>query len=153
MNKTILVTGASGFIGQRLTKSLLTAGFRVRCLVRHSIPLPPQAETVSGDLLAPETLPAALEGIDTAYYLVHSMADGRRGFEERERRAAPHREDRIGELSDAVEIAVLAEEILPCSHWHRLNVGCDCAGSVRKKRPERRPDRPALERSEESTRR
>lgn len=88
MKKDILITGASGFIGRRLTKALLLAGFKVRCLVRRSTPLPPGATTVIGDLLSPETLPAALDGIDTAYYLVHSMAGGWAGFEERDRRAA-----------------------------------------------------------------
>lgn len=88
MQKEILVTGASGFIGQRLTGALLAAGCKVRCLVRRSTPLPPEVSVVTGDLLVPETLPAAMTGIDTAYYLVHSMAGGRSGFEERERRAA-----------------------------------------------------------------
>jgi uncharacterized protein YbjT (DUF2867 family) len=88
VQKDILVTGASGFIGQRLTRALLAAGIRVRCLVRRSTALPAGAAAVSGDLLAPETLPAAMDGIDTAYYLVHSMAGGRAGFEERDRRAA-----------------------------------------------------------------
>jgi len=88
MQRNILVTGASGFIGRRLTAALLAAGFSVRCLVRRDTPLPAGAVAVSGDLLAPETLPVAMDGIDTAYYLVHSMAGGRAGFEERDRRAA-----------------------------------------------------------------
>ena len=88
MEKDILVTGASGFIGKRLTRALLATGFPVRCLVRQSIDLPAGATTVRGDLLEPATLPAAMDGIDTAYYLVHSMAGGRAGFEERDRRAA-----------------------------------------------------------------
>jgi len=88
MQQEILVTGASGFIGRRLTAALLEAGCRVRCLVRRSTALPAGAIAVSGDLLAPETLAAAMEGIDTAYYLVHSMAGGWAGFVERDRRAA-----------------------------------------------------------------
>jgi uncharacterized protein YbjT (DUF2867 family) len=40
------------------------------------------------DLLAPETLPAALEGIELAYYLAHSMAGGEAAFEERDLTAA-----------------------------------------------------------------
>jgi uncharacterized protein YbjT (DUF2867 family) len=88
MNADILVTGASGFIGQRLTKALLAAGFQPRCLIRRDCALPAGAVAVHGDLLAPETLPAAMDGIDTAYYLVHSMAGGRSGFEERDRQAA-----------------------------------------------------------------
>lgn len=84
----VLVTGASGFIGQRLVKALCDAGERPRCLLRHALPLPPGAEAVIGDLLKPESLTKALAGIDTAYYLVHSMAAGRAGFESRERTAA-----------------------------------------------------------------
>jgi len=83
----VLITGASGFIGQRLVKALCTAGEKPRCLLRRSLPLPPGAEAVNGDLLKPETLTPALAGIDTVYYLVHSMAAGRAGFETRERTA------------------------------------------------------------------
>jgi uncharacterized protein YbjT (DUF2867 family) len=88
-NPTILVTGATGFIGLRLTKALLAEGRTVRCLVRtSSARLPDGAEAVVGDMLQPSSLSAALEGVDTAYYLVHSMAGGRAGFERRDREAA-----------------------------------------------------------------
>ena len=86
--KTVLVAGASGFIGQRLVKALLAGEVQVRCLVRREVPLPDGAHIVKGDLLEPLTLPAALEGVDTVYYLVHSMAAGRSGFERRDREAA-----------------------------------------------------------------
>lgn len=88
MTGTVLVTGASGFIGQRLVRALVAAGVQVRCLVRREISLPAGVETVMGDLLEPFTLPAALKGVDTAYYLVHSMAAGRSNFEQRDRQAA-----------------------------------------------------------------
>ncbi len=83
--KTILVTGASGYIASRLIPRLLEAGYRVRCLARQPERLRqrrwfPQVETVAGDLTRPETLAAALEGVETCYYLVHSMAAGR-GYE------------------------------------------------------------------------
>lgn len=84
----VLITAASGFIGQRLVKALCAEGLAPRCLLRCSQPLPSGAEAVTGDLLLPGTLPAALDGIDTAYYLVHSMSAGRAGFEQRERAAA-----------------------------------------------------------------
>lgn len=84
----VLLTGASGFIGQRLLKALLAEGVDLRCLVRRPGSFPPGVDVAIGDLLEPATLPAALEGIDTAYYLVHSMAGGRAGFEERDRTAA-----------------------------------------------------------------
>jgi len=86
---TVLITGAAGFIGRRLTSELLGKGYRVRCMVRQDAPgIPAGAETVRADLLQPLTLWSALEGIDTAYYLVHSMSGGRAGFERRDREAA-----------------------------------------------------------------
>lgn len=89
---TILITGATGFIGRRLTRRLLADGHRVRCLLRHAPaePVPGEIELVQGDLLEPLSLTAALQGVDTAYYLVHSMAGRRAGFERRDRQAAEH---------------------------------------------------------------
>ncbi|HZV81428.1 MAG TPA: NAD(P)H-binding protein [Geobacteraceae bacterium] len=88
MRGTVLVAGASGFIGQRLVRGLVDEGTSVRCLLRRDAPLPDGVETARGDLLQAETLPPALEGVDTVYYLVHSMAGGRSGFEQRDRSAA-----------------------------------------------------------------
>jgi len=86
---SILITGATGFIGRRLTQRLLDEGYSVRCMVRHaSAGLTAGAETVQGDMLEPATLGSALADIDTAYYLVHSMSGGRAGFERRDRDAA-----------------------------------------------------------------
>jgi len=86
---SILITGATGFIGRRLTQRLLDEGYSVRCMVRHaSAGLTAGAETVQGDMLEPATLGRALADIDTAYYLVHSMSSGRAGFERRDREAA-----------------------------------------------------------------
>lgn len=88
MTETVLVAGASGFIGQRLVRALIAEGVTVRCLVRRETQLAPGARAVQGDLLEPHTLPAALEGVETVYYLVHTMAAGRSGFERRDRQAA-----------------------------------------------------------------
>ena len=86
---TILITGATGFIGRRLTKRLLDDGFSVRCMVRRTTTaMPDGAEIVQADMFEPATLGRALTGIDTAYYLVHSMAGGRAGFARRDREAA-----------------------------------------------------------------
>ncbi len=87
----VLVTGAMGFIGQRLVKALLAEGHDVRCLVRRpAASLPTGAAAVVGDLLTPAGLDAVCRGIDTAYYLVHSMGGGRAGFERRDRQAAEY---------------------------------------------------------------
>jgi len=87
----ILLTGATGYVGGRLLKALEEAGHAVRCLARRPEFLQervgPATEVVQGDCLQPESLSAALEGIDTAYYLVHSMGSGR-NFESQDRQAA-----------------------------------------------------------------
>ncbi|MGD8330693.1 MAG: SDR family oxidoreductase [Acidobacteriota bacterium] len=89
--KRILLTGATGYIGGRLLPRLEAGGHRVRCLARLPERLrgrvAPQTEVVAGDVLDPATLDPALHGIDTAFYLIHSMGDAG-GFEEKERRAA-----------------------------------------------------------------
>jgi len=96
--KNILLTGPTGFIGGRLLHALDEEGFRVRCLVRISEelvirrPLKQEPEVGYADLLQPETLPASMEGMDAAFYLVHSMG-GRsiaetKAFAERDRRCA-----------------------------------------------------------------
>lgn len=75
-----LVFGASGYIGANLVPRLLAEGWQVRAAARDPRVLearPWAAERIAGDALKPETLPAVLEGIDIAYYLVHSMASGR----------------------------------------------------------------------------
>jgi uncharacterized protein YbjT (DUF2867 family) len=91
-NQRILVTGATGYIGGRLVPRLLDAGHAVRCLARDPArlagrPWLGQVEVVVGDCLQAETLPAAMKGVETAYYLVHSMAGGQQ-FEQRDLQAA-----------------------------------------------------------------
>jgi uncharacterized protein YbjT (DUF2867 family) len=75
----VLLTGATGFIGGRLLRKLASKGIRVRSLVRSANRFPGkiscgiELQVMEGDLLQPDTLLQAMEGIDTAYYLVHSM--------------------------------------------------------------------------------
>ncbi len=87
----ILLTGATGAIGGRLLPELLGGGAPVRALVRDPIraALPPEVETVRGDIFAGEGLDDALEGVDVAYYLVHAMGRGNTGdFEQLDRHGA-----------------------------------------------------------------
>ena len=89
---TILVTGATGYIGGRLVPRLVEEGRRVRVLIRSrdrvlSRPWVEQVEVVVGDALDPQTLTEALTGVDIAYYLIHSMSKGPR-FHEVDMRAA-----------------------------------------------------------------
>jgi uncharacterized protein YbjT (DUF2867 family) len=78
----VLVTGATGYIGGRLVPRLLERGHEVRVLVRDAGRIAGRGwagsvEVAEADLLNPPTLPAALEGIEAAFYLVHSMSAGR----------------------------------------------------------------------------
>jgi uncharacterized protein YbjT (DUF2867 family) len=76
----ILVTGATGYIGGRLVPRLVAEGHQVRCIARNPSRLEghPWAgvEIVAGDLGDPDPPARALQGIEVAYYLVHSMAAG-----------------------------------------------------------------------------
>ncbi|MCU0244264.1 MAG: SDR family oxidoreductase [Acidobacteria bacterium] len=87
----ILLTGATGYVGGRLLRLLEGRGGPLRCLARRPEFLRgrsgPATEIVAGDVLDAASLPRALEGVDTAYYLVHSMgAPG--GFEDKDRQGA-----------------------------------------------------------------
>jgi uncharacterized protein YbjT (DUF2867 family) len=87
----ILVTGASGYIGRQLAAKLIAEGHEVTCMVRdlaRASIVNPECRLVEADVLHPATLAGALDGIEVAYYLIHSMSGRERGFEERDRRAA-----------------------------------------------------------------
>ncbi len=90
-NETILLTGATGYIGGRLLHRLQAAGQRVRCLTRRPQELVGRitagTEVVAGDLLDPQSLAVAIRGVHTAYYLAHSM-DASGDFKDLDRRAA-----------------------------------------------------------------
>ncbi len=98
MNGKVLLTGATGFVGGRLLHALTGHGIDVRCLVRSPDRLRNQlfpeeeVEIFQGDLLKDENLDGVLEGIEVAYYMVHSMGGRTIGenkvFAERDRIAA-----------------------------------------------------------------
>lgn len=88
----VLVTGVTGYIGGRLVPELLDAGYRVCVMVRDPVrlqgrPWLAKVEVVQGDVLEPDTVDAALDGIEIAYYLIHSMRGGN-DFHERDVKAA-----------------------------------------------------------------
>lgn len=88
----ILVSGASGYIGGRLVPELLARDYQVRVMVRADSPgykeRWPEVEVVVADALDKEGLRKALQGIHTAYYLIHSMLLGEKKFELADIRAA-----------------------------------------------------------------
>ncbi|MBB5874232.1 uncharacterized protein YbjT (DUF2867 family) [Allocatelliglobosispora scoriae] len=86
MAKTVLVTGASGFIGSHLTSALTEAGYHVRAMTRHPETYTGPGEPVAGDIADRDSLDPALAGVDVAYYLVHSL--GSDDFEERDAQGA-----------------------------------------------------------------
>ncbi|MGI8678876.1 MAG: NAD(P)H-binding protein [Jatrophihabitans sp.] len=74
MSNTVLVTGASGFIGSHLARALVDEGHDVRAMTRRPDDYNGAGKPVAGDVEDPESLRPALEGVDVAYYLVHSLA-------------------------------------------------------------------------------
>lgn len=86
----VLVTGATGFIGSALCPALVAAGDEVRAATRRRGAADPRTpwSWVICDLREPASLPPALEGIDCAYYLVHSMGRSGADFRDEERRSA-----------------------------------------------------------------
>jgi uncharacterized protein YbjT (DUF2867 family) len=83
---TVLVAGASGFIGSRLCDALVEAGHEVRAMTRHPDGYDGAGTPVAGDVADPASLGTALAGADAAYYLVHSL--GSDDFEEKDAEAA-----------------------------------------------------------------
>ena len=73
----VLVTGANGYVASRLIPELVARGYIVRCMFRNNR-CPPilkhtRIEVVYADCLVRDELATALEGVHTAYYLIHSM--------------------------------------------------------------------------------
>jgi uncharacterized protein YbjT (DUF2867 family)/ligand-binding SRPBCC domain-containing protein len=90
MSASILLTGATGYIGGRLLRRFEEGGRAVRCLVREPARLratKSETQIAQGDCLDEASLDRALAGVHSAYYLVHSMGGGS-DFAEVDRRAA-----------------------------------------------------------------
>ena len=90
-DKLILLTGATGYVGGRLLPRLVEDGWRVRCLARQperlSARVPAGVEVVPGDVFDTASLSLAMQGVEAAYYMVHSL--GAKGdFVEPDRLAA-----------------------------------------------------------------
>ncbi len=83
--KSILILGATGFVGRSLTESLVSKGYPVTCLVRNvekaKETLPAGALLKKGNILNADDMLDASKNADTIYYLVHSIPSGEREFE------------------------------------------------------------------------
>lgn len=82
----MLVAGATGFVGRRLVPALVEAGHDVRAMTRHPERYDGPGEPVRADVQDPDTLGPALQGVEVAYYLVHSLDQD--DFEETEAASA-----------------------------------------------------------------
>ena len=78
----ILVTGSSGFIGKKLLKKLTDSGFTVTAMSRSKYPDTENVKRVQADAFDVNSLIAATEGIETAYYLLHSMEGSKKDWAE-----------------------------------------------------------------------
>ncbi len=106
----VLVAGASGFVGRKLCPALQEAGHEVRAMTRHPETYEGRPGTpVRADVHDADTLPAALEGCEAAYYLVHSLsspdferldAEAARAFGAAARKAGLERIVYLGGLGD-----------------------------------------------------
>ncbi|WP_460176527.1 SDR family oxidoreductase [Thermodesulfovibrio hydrogeniphilus] len=89
--KTVLITGATGFVGRRLLYSLLDEKIKIRLLVRNKNKLEPKiaqkCEIFEGDTFNTAVLENSLQNVDVAVYLIHMMGKDK-DYEEKERQSA-----------------------------------------------------------------
>ena len=85
---SILVTGATGFIGERLISYLTNQGFSVKGMSRKKIEDKEDVKYIQADVFEQKQLEEAFKGVEVAYYLLHSMEgskDNWREFASREK--------------------------------------------------------------------
>ena len=78
----ILVTGSTGFIGKKLLSKLDETGFKVKAMSRSKYPDTENIKYVQADAFDADSLSAATEGVETAFYLLHSMEGSKKEWAE-----------------------------------------------------------------------
>ncbi|TWO31696.1 SDR family oxidoreductase [Seonamhaeicola sediminis] len=128
---TILVTGATGYIGKRLIPLLLNQGHTIVCVVRDRLRADKSYAdedniyVIEADFLKPETLVNIPKKIDVAYYLIHSMSNSSKDFESLEERCAINFKNYV-ETTDVEQVIYLSgitnEDVLSKHLRSRKNV-------------------------------
>lgn len=126
--RNVLVTGATGFVGQALVPALLAQGYEIRATTRDLARTRPRrgVEWIACDVSKRADLKRALEGIDAVYFLVHAMGGGARDYAATERRiAAKLAEVAAGAgVKRIVYLGGVAPSSTPSEHLQsRLDVG------------------------------
>ena len=109
----ILLTGATGYIAQRLLPVLLEKGYQIVCCVRDKRRFNNtkyntfDIEVIEVDFLKPETLNNIPDDIDAAYFLMHSMSGGKEDFSSTEKEVAQNFKNRI-EKTNAKQVVFLS---------------------------------------------
>jgi len=120
----ILLTGATGYIGKRLLPLLLKEGHEVICCVRDKKRFNVEKysseslKVIEVNFLDPAKEICLPEGVDAAYYLIHSMSSGDRSFEELEQRSAESFREAAGraKIKQVIYLSGIVNEVTLSKH-------------------------------------